>query len=114
MPLFSQYINPFEGVGESALTSNVFDVRDAFDLTLSWRTTSGTASVHSYQVSNVASQASAQSATWEAHWSTVTAFGSAGGSTTTTYEPPLGHRFARIIRPASGASLVIEVNKMVR
>jgi hypothetical protein len=114
MYIQDHFSDPFAGIASSATQSSIIDTRDAFDLSLSWRTSSGTASAHSYQVSNVASVSSAQSATYDAHWSTYTVFGSAGGSTMTTFEPPLGYRFARIIRTASAASLVIEVNKTVR
>ena len=105
------YENPFRGVAESAITSNVIDLRDAFDWSFSYYTTSGTVSAHTLQLSNAFDIENIAEATW----STWTQFGKTGlGSVATTKFPPLGVRFARFLRSASGASISIDVNKLVR
>ena len=105
------YTDPFSGVAESGKTSNVLDLRDAFDWSFSYYTTGGTVSLHTLQLSNAADPENIA----EASWSAWTHFGKTGlGSLATIKFPPLGVRFARVLRVASGASLVINVNKLVR
>lgn len=104
-------INPFDGVAESAITSELIDLRDAFDWSFSYYTTSGTVSAHTLQLSNAVGPESIA----EASWSNWTQFGKTGlGSVATTKFPPLGVRYARILRAASGASITININKLVR
>jgi hypothetical protein len=105
------FINPFAGIAESAKTSNVLDLRDAFDWSLSYYTISGTVSQHTLQLSNAAELETIP----EASWSNWTKFGTTALlSVATVLFPPLGVRFARIVRKGSTASLVINVNKLVR
>jgi hypothetical protein len=115
MPLLAQYINPYQDLAASIVTSNLIDTRDAFDLTLSWRTASGTSSVLSYQISNASQNPAFGESIPEASWSHYTLFGLLGiPSTSTFFEPPLGFRWARCLRTVSGGSYVIEINKFVR
>lgn len=105
------FTDPFTGLAESYKTSGVIELRDAFDWSYSYYTTSGTVSLHTLQLSNAEDGESIP----EASWSVWTRFGKTGlGSVATIKFPPLGVRFARILRTASGASLVINVNKLVR
>lgn len=108
VPAFS---DPFANKAESAITSDILDLRDAFDWSFSYYTTSGTVSAHTLQLSNAYDIESIA----EASWSNWTQFGKTGlGSFATTKFPPLGVRFARFLRSASGASITINVNKLVR
>ena len=50
--IYSVHINPYSGKAESAVTSNVFHLMDAFDWSYSWYTTSGTASNVTLELSN--------------------------------------------------------------
>lgn len=108
VPAFS---DPFTGVAESAKTSQVLDLRDAFDWSFSYYTTDGTVSLHTLQLSNAVGPEDIP----EASWSAWTHFGKTGlGSLATIKFPPLGVRYMRMLRIASGASLSINVNKLVR
>lgn len=105
------FTNPFAGVAESAKTSGVIDLRDAFDWSYSYYTSGGTTSAHTLQLSNAYDIESIP----EASWSNWTQFGKTGlGSVATIKFPPLGVRFARILRTASLASLTIDINKLVK
>jgi hypothetical protein len=97
---FQVWVNPFQGVAESATSSNVLDCRDAFDISLSFRTLSGTSSVLSYWVSNssVNHPDLVAENSWS-HWTTIIP-----PSGVSVLEPPLSFRWARVSRPASGAS----------
>ena len=116
--LIAQYVNPFDGLADAShLTSNVIDTRDAFDITLSYRTTSGTTTTFTYQVSNAHKQDDIAAASWSTYTSYV--FTASG---TSSMEPPLGYRYARVIKvdgsasstPGTSAALTVEINKMVR
>ena len=48
---FIVWTDPYAGLAASIVTSNVLDATDAFDISLSWHTASGTSSVFTYQVS---------------------------------------------------------------
>ena len=105
------HTNPFKGIAESALTSGVIDLRDAFDWSFSYYTTSGTVSQHTLQLSNADDVENIP----EASWSNWTKFGTTALLSVATIKfPPLGVRFARILRKGSTASLVININKLVR
>jgi len=105
------FTNPFTGIAESAKTSGVVELRDAFDWSFSYYTTSGTVSLHTLQLSNAYDIESIP----EASWSVWTHFGKTGlGSSATIKFPPLGVRFARFLRSASGASITININKLVK
>ena len=105
------YTDPFRDVAESGKTSAVIDLSDAFDWSLSYYTTDGTVSLHTLQLSNAPDIENIP----EASWSAWTHFGKTGlGSLATIKFPPLGLRYARILRIASGASLTININKLVR
>ena len=105
------YTDPFRDVAESAKTSGVIDLSDAFDWSYSYYTTGGTTSLHTLQLSNAPDIENIP----EASWSAWTHFGKTGlGSLATVKFPPLGVRYARILRTASTASLTIHVNKLVR
>lgn len=112
MPILPQYIDPYVGLAASVVTSDTVDTRDAFNLTLSWRTSSGTSSILSYQVSN---SSLGPASVPEASWSHYTIFGLTGlGATSATFAPPTGYRWARVVRTVSNASYVVEINKLVR
>lgn len=102
------YENPYSGLDESAITSNVLDFRDAFDGSLSWYTTSGTSSVFTLQVSG--DQGPAASVV-EASWSDWTVVPLASGAS--AMEPPLSYPWARIVRTCSGASMHFDFNKFL-
>ena len=68
---YSVYINPYKGLASSIVTSNVINMQDAFDWSYSWRTTSGTTSRVTVELSNANSIDSIQ----EKQWSEWTAFG---------------------------------------
>ena len=113
----ASFQNPFRGLAESATTSNVIDTRLTFDVTLSWRTTSGTTSTTTYQLSNGDGLRNTQ-AIPETSWSDWTVFGNTGvsgqPSLVTTLDPPLGYRWARILRENSGASFEVFMNLQFR
>jgi hypothetical protein len=105
------FTNPFSNLAESVKTSGVIELRDAFDWSYSYYTISGTVSLHTLQLSNAFDVESIP----EASWSVWTQFGKTGlGSHATIKFPPLGVRFARIIRSTSGASVTININKLVK
>ncbi len=115
-PYYGHPQDPFRGLAVSALTSNVMDTRGAFDITLSWRTTSGNTSINTYQISNASGF---NMLIPETTWSDWTNFGdqvipATQPSGVTTFEPPLGYRFARIQAEQSGASFEINVNILYR
>jgi hypothetical protein len=121
-------IDPFNGLDESVLTSNVVSTRFAFDLTVSHYTTSGTTSWMTWEISNASgiphhstSASGVTPATLgvpEDAWSQWTSFGSYAlphaTSKATTFDPPLGYRWARVQRSNSGASHQIWVNRLER
>jgi hypothetical protein len=105
------HIDPFSGLGYSTRTSNVLDMRDVFDLSFSYYTiAAGAARAHTLQLSN----ANNIEAIPEASWSDWTSFTPAVPSGATIKFPPLGFRYARFTRAASGTTTVIDVNKLVR
>jgi hypothetical protein len=106
----SIWVNPFAGVAESALTSNVLDCRDAFDISMSFNTTSGTSSVLTYYVSNssVEKPGDVPQTSFSA-WTTIVP-----PSTVSVFEPPLSFRWAVVKRPASGCSWQIDWVKQIR
>ena len=114
--VYSVHVNPYKDLEESIVTSNVFDVSDAFDISVSWFTTSGATSLVTYQISNSGQRDSGDIP--EASWSRWTRFGdvvaAGGGSEASIFFPPLGARHVRMIRKVSNASITIDVNKMVR
>jgi hypothetical protein len=116
--VYNIFVNPFQGLAESITTSNVVDTRFAFDITLSWRTTSGVTSVLTYQTSN--DNTNLHGTITEATWSDWTVIGTTGGfSGSSTLDPPLGYGWARILREvppasASSASFAIDMNVLYR
>ncbi len=115
-PYHASYQDPFRGLAVSAVTSNLIDTRAAFDVSLSWRTTSGSSSVNTYQISNASGF---NMSIPETTWSDWTVFGDGSIPATqpsgvSTFEPPLGYRFARILKELSGASFEINVNILYR
>jgi hypothetical protein len=107
--MFDVHENPFRGLAESVLTSNPLDCRDAFDISLSFQTTSGTSSVFTYMVSNYSGVPDNIPATSWSHWTLVIP-----PSGVSVMEPPLSYRYAAIKRPASGASWQFDWVKSVR
>jgi hypothetical protein len=113
------WIDPFSGVAVSALTSNVVSTRLAFDLTVSYFTVSGTTSTLTWEISNSTINDVFHGGTIpEASWSQWTSFGSYAqphvSSKATTFDPPLGYRWARILREGSGATFNITVGRFER
>lgn len=105
------YVNPFHGLGYSTRTSNVIDLRDAFDWSYSYYTiAAGAGRVHTLQLSDANDPDNIAAA----GWSTWTSWTPAVPSGATIKFPPLGVRFARITRAASGTTTVIDINKLVR
>lgn len=110
---FQVALDPYDGVAESGVTSNVLDTRDAFDFTVSTYTSAGTASLLTYQVSNWTGDignprdASIPEASWS-NWTTFTP------SAATVLAPVLGAGYARILRTPSLASHVFHARKHVR
>lgn len=104
--MFHNREDPYRGLAVSVVTSNPMHTRDAFDLSVSWHTTAGSSSTFTYQVSN----ATSIEAIAEKEWSNVTSFFPSVGS---YFQPPLGFRYARILRSVSGSSLVFAFNKTV-
>ncbi len=108
---FSVHINPYR-INPSNATSSVIDVRDAFDLSFSWRTTGFSKSTTTLQYSN--SRAGPDGIT-EATWSNWTRFGIVAptpASASTIKFPALGARWARFIS-SNATGIVIDVNKLV-
>ena len=110
---YSVYIDPYKGLADSVVTSNVINLTDAFDWSYSWRTTSGATSRVTVEISNAKSTDSIQ----EKQWSRWTVFGATAPPTpsgSSTEFPPLGVRFVRFRRWASAttAKVKIDVNKM--
>jgi hypothetical protein len=118
-------IDPFSGLDESVVTSNVISTRFAFDLTLSRWTNSGTTSQLTYWISNASGNVHhsvhgsgvtpSTLAIPEVAWSQWTGFGHADASSeASTLDPPLGYRWARITRLGSGATFEIALNRLER
>jgi hypothetical protein len=114
--IYSVPINPYKGLADSVVTSNVFHLMDAFDWSYSWYTTSGATSRVTLQLSNSAADDSAGIP--EASWSRWTVFGHTAkpASGASIGFPPLGVRYGRFLRWASAntARITIDVNKQVR
>jgi hypothetical protein len=118
------YIDPFSGLNASVLTSNIVSTRYAFDMTLSVYTTAGSSSTYTYQVSNasgnphdgVLSSGNTPSTLGipEASWSNWTDLLTNLVSGATTWDPPLGYRWARIMRTGSDASVTVDINRWER
>ncbi len=112
---FSVFTDPFAGLAASVVTSNVFDLRDAFDLSVSWYTTSGATSTITLQISN----ANDMEAIAEASWSNFTKFGQNAPvppSQASTIFPALGVRYLRFLRRSGStpADVQINLNKFVK
>lgn len=110
---FVRVQDPFAGLASTATRSNIVDSRSAFDLSLSFRTTSGTTSYWTYQISNDTARADRSIA--ENSWSDWTAIGdiTRPSSGVSLLSPPLGFRYHRIIR-SSGASWQFYINVQER
>jgi hypothetical protein len=98
------FVDPFEGLAASIITSNSFDLRHAVSWTLSWYTTAGTTSQHTLQISNWSNPALASSVS--TGYVNYTTFGT---GTPAVIEPPTGVRYGRVLRTASGASVVVDI-----
>lgn len=110
MSSYQVWVNPFAGLAESVLTSNVLDCRDAFDISMSFNTTSGTSSVLTYLVSNSSVESPALvPQTSFSQWTLIVP-----PSGVSVLEPPLSFRYAAVKRPASGASWQIDWVKTVQ
>lgn len=103
------WYDPYGGIAVSAVTSQTVDLRDAIAWTMSWTTTAGTTSAHTLQVSNSSVNASLTSVPNASFVNYVT-FGT--GTPAVIVGDP-GVRYARFLRVASGASVVIDLNKQV-
>lgn len=104
--------DPYRGLAASVVTSNVIDLRDAIYWSWSWRTTSGTTSQHTLQLSNTSIDvASDMSGAPEAGWMSYATFGTAAPAIAFG---SAGAAWGRIVRTPSGASVVVELNKMIR
>jgi hypothetical protein len=99
--------NPYKGLAESVVTSGVIDLRDAFDYTLSYRTTAGSTSTFTFQVSNWSEASSIPETAWS-NWTVDVV------SSTTYLQPPMGFAYARLLRTVSGASLEFMGFKQIR
>ena len=113
--VYSVHVNPYKDLAESIVTSTVIDVSDAFDVSVSWFTTSGATSLVTYQISNSGAADSADIAAGS--WSRWTRFGNivpADPSEASIFFPPLGARYVRMLRKVSNASITIDFNKLVR
>jgi len=120
------YIDPFSALDVSVLTSNIVSTRFAWDVTASFYTTSGTTNEHKWWVSNASGNphhsvhgsgmTPSTNGIPEASWSNWTSFChiDAAVSGASFIDPPLGFRWARITRQASGASVVVAVNRLER
>ena len=103
-------IEPYDGLAESAVTSNVIDLRDAFDFNISTWTSAGTASAITLQVSDWTGDGRL-GAVPEASWSNYTSFTPSGA---TAHPHLLGPAYARVLRTPSLASHVFAARKLVR
>lgn len=109
---FRVYTDPFGGMAASVVTSHILDCRDAFDISLSWYTTSGTSSMFTYQVSGSSLELGSDGSSIAAgSWSNWTFVLLPSGAS--VMEPPLGVPYARILRTVSGASIQMDWNKLV-
>ena len=97
--------DPYDGLAASIVTSHVIDTRAADRFTLSVRTSSGTSSVLSYEVSNSTLGIGDIDAN---SWSHVTLFGLVSGKT--VLQPIVGAAWARVIRTVSNASYILEAH----
>ncbi len=111
--------DPFAGVTVSGVTSGVIDVRDAFDIMISWRTTSGATSRCTLQM--YVADAGVPAAFVEGRWSNWTQFGENAPnppSVSSLVIPPLGIGHLRFLRQVAGApsqtSFDIHVARQVR
>jgi hypothetical protein len=105
---FTVPLDPYSGLAVSVVTSNVIDLRDAFDWTFSTWTSAGTTSPLTVQIS---SDGTLEADIAAASWSNFTTF-SASAATVTS--PLLGARWGRLLRTPSLASHQFRVNKHVR
>lgn len=94
----------------SNTTSEVIDVRDAFDYTISAATSAGTTSVFTVQLSNWTGRALIDGDPPEATYSDWT---SVAPSAATVIHPPLGVRYARVLKGPTG-TFTVRYNKHVR
>lgn len=99
--------DPYRSLAASVVTSNVIDQRDAFDLSVSVHTTAGSTSTFTWQISNHSVVDGIPEASWSAFTVVIP-------STATYLQPPLGFRYARIVRTVSDASFVFNIQKQVR
>jgi hypothetical protein len=106
---FSVPSDPYSGIAVSAVTSNLIDLRDAFDWTLSTWTSAGTTSTITVQVTSDGTTADDITA---ASWSNWTVLDEPSAATVTA--PILGVRWARLLRNPSVGSHQFRVNKHVR
>ena len=111
--------DPFANIAVSVVTSDVIDVRDAFDVMISWRTTSGLTSRCTLQM--YVAEAGVPAVFVEGRWSNWTKFGettSTPASLSSLIIPPLGIGHIRILRQVAGApsqtSFDIHVARQVR
>lgn len=105
---FTAPSDPFSGLAVSVVTSQIIDLRDAFDWTLSTWTSAGTASPLTLQVTSDGTTSADITA---ASWSNWTVFTPSGA---TVVAPILGVRWARILRNPSTGSHQFRVSKHVR
>ena len=93
----------------SVSTSEVIDVRDAFDYSISAYTSAGTTSVFTVQISNWTGSSiihgDVPNATFS-DWTVATPSGA------TVIHPPLGVRYARVLKGPTG-TFVVSYNKQV-
>lgn len=108
----SVHVDPYDGQSESNVTSDVIDLRDADDYTLSVRTTSGTTSAYTYQVSNATGRIQTAGNIPESSWSNAIS-ADIPTSTDLLDDLPLAVRWGRVLRETSGSSLVFDLNKQV-
>jgi len=107
--VFDVPFDPYSGLPVSTVTSNLIDVRDAFDWTLSaWTTGNTTASALTIQTTSDGTTMDDPAAASWSNWTTFTP------SAATQVAPILGIRWARILRTPSVASMAFRVNKTVR
>ena len=102
--IVSTVFDPFEGLAASIVTSNSFDLTNTVAWTLSWYTTAGTTSQHTLQLSNWTGKSSSVSTGFVNY----TTFGT---GTPALIEPPPAVRYGRVLRTASGASVVVDINR---
>ena len=99
--IVSSWLNPYSGVAVSAVTSNVVDVTRTLAWTFSWRTTAGSVSTHTLQLSC--------SNDSTAGFVNSTVFGT---GTPAVIEGQNAVRWARFQREPSGASVTIDLNRV--